>query len=202
MTWKEDFTYIIDDDFLPKEAVEEIHEVLLNSDAEWVLGKELLSKDYRFKTNIDPYVGSQFNHLFFIDSKIFSPHWELGYNLISQFCMKHNISLMAVMRCKSNLTFPDSRVDQSKTETPHVDHNWNHFTLLYYINDADGETILYNEKFDKDNEVVLTELARVSPKAGRAVLFNGLLYHSPTVPSKNYRAVINYTFLGEFNDLR
>jgi len=201
MRVKEDFTYIIDDDFLPEGIVEEIQTTLLNSDAEWILGKQLLSKDHRFKTNIDPYSGSQFNHIFFMDSQIYSPHWTLGHNLISQVCTKHNITLRAVLRCKSNLTFPDSNIDQSKTETPHVDHTWNHFTLLYYINDSDGETILYNEKFDEDNEVILTELARVSPKAGRAVLFNGLLYHSPTVPSKNYRAVINYTFLGEFNDL-
>ena len=201
MRIKEDFTYMIDDDFLPEGIVEEIQDTLLNSDAGWFLGKQLLSKDYKFKTNIDPYNGSQFNHLFFSDSKVHSPHWDMGYKLISQFCDKHNITLMAVMRCKSNLTFPDSSIDQSKTETPHVDHMWNHFTLLYYVNDSDGETILYNQKFDGQKEVVLTELARVSPKAGRAVLFDGLLYHSPTVPSKNYRAVINYTFLGEFNDI-
>ena len=65
----DNFTYLVDDDFLPEGMVQEIHDTLLNSDAEWVLGRQLLSDDYRFKTNIDPYVGSQFNHLFFIDSR-------------------------------------------------------------------------------------------------------------------------------------
>ena len=74
---------------------------------------------------------------------------------------------------------------------------WDHLTLLYYINDTDGDTILYNEKFDEGKEVILTEMARVSPKAGRAVLFNGNLYHSPSVPTTGYRAVINYTFIGD-----
>lgn len=194
----DEFEYLVDDDFLPKEVVAEFQEKLLHGDAEWVLGKQLLGKGYRFKTNIDPYEGSQFNHLFFIDSKIFSPYWEPVLGILNQFCNKHQITLHAVMRCKSNLTFPDTAVRPEDTETPHVDHQWPHFTLLYFVNDAVGPTILYKEKFDPDNEVVLHELVRVHPKAGRAILFNGLNYHSPSVPAEGYRAVINFTFLGEF----
>lgn len=193
-----EFEYMIDDDFLDKKAVENLQDILLHNDAEWVLGKELLGKGYRFKTNIDPYEGSQFNHLFFIDSKTYSPFWEQVLAIVYGFCYKNGIRIHAVMRCKANLTFPDTNINPLNTETPHVDHHWPHFTLLYFINDAVGPTIIYKEKFDADNEVVLNELARVHPKAGRAVLFNGLNYHSPSVPAEGYRAVINFTFLGEF----
>lgn len=194
----DDFTYLVDDNFLDPSLVQKIHATLLDGEAEWVLGRQLLSKDYRFKTDIDPYEGSQFNHLFFIDSKVYSPeYWEMAYSILMNFCAKNNVLFKALMRCKANLTFPDTNL-VGHSKTPHVDHPWQHLVLLYYINDADGDTILYNEKFDENNEVSLTELVRVSPKAGRAVLFSGSLYHSPSVPTEGYRGVINFTFLGDF----
>lgn len=194
-----EFDYLIDDDFLPDVAVQDIHDTLINSDASYSLGKQLLG-GYKFDTDIDPYEGSQFNHMFFIDSKVYSPYWEKVLGILHLFCRKHNVEVHAVMRCKSNLTFPDTHT-VPHTETPHVDHRWPHFTLLYYVNDADGDTIIYNEKFDGEKTVALTKAARVSPKAGRAVLFNGLNYHSPSVPQHGYRSVINFTFLGEFYDI-
>jgi hypothetical protein len=192
-----DFTYLIDDDFLSNEEVQNIHDTLLNGEAKWVLGKSLLG-GYRFKTDIEAYAGTQFNHLFFLESGIYSPYWSVAFGLIKSFCIKNNVELHAVVRCKANLTFPDTAFAGMPTETPHVDHHWQHFTLLYYVNDALGETIVYNEQFDESQEVVLTRMAEISPKAGRAVLFNGQNYHSPTVPEAGYRAVINTTFLGEF----
>lgn len=193
----EDFTYMVDDDFLPEGMSEHVRKTLLDGDADWKLGKSLLGR-YKFKTNIDPYEGPQFNHLFFINSRIYSPYWEDALSILAEFCDKHNIEVHAMIRCKSNLTFPDTAIDDEPTETPHVDHAYPHFVFLYYVNDADGDTILYNEQFDDTKEVVITKLAEVSPKQGRGLLFNGSLYHSPSVPKNGYRAVINMTFIGEF----
>lgn len=192
-------TFIIDDDFLPDGAVEEIQTALLE-DSPWVLGRSLLG-GYDFGTSIKPYNGTQFNHMLFYDSRTLSDHWPMCHAILKEFCDKNHISTRAVIRSKSNLTFPETNPSVEHTETPHVDHLFPHLTLLYYINDADGETILYNEKFVEGVSPVLTEMTRVSPKAGRAVLFDGLHYHSPNVPSTNYRAVINYTFIGEVDDL-
>lgn len=188
---------IVDDDFLPQSLVEKLQNDLLNPETPWVLTKELLSKDYKFNTNIDPYRGSQFNHIFFIAHKNLSPHWETVLEAFKLFCDKHDITVWAIVRSKANITFPDVHAEQEDTEAPHADHPWPHYVFLYYINDADGETILYNEKFDNNKEVVLTEQARIQPKAGRAILFDGQHYHSPLAPTSGYRAVINLTFIGE-----
>lgn len=194
------FTYLVDDDFLPDGAVEEVHKALLE-ESPWVLGRSLLG-GYDFGTSIKPYNGTQFNHMLFYDSRTLSDHWPMCQAILKAFCQKNNIDSRAVIRSKSNLTFPDTDPSIEHTQTPHVDHLYPHLTLLYYINDADGETILYNEKFVEGESPVLTEMARVAPKAGRAVLFDGLHYHSPNVPSTKYRAVINYTFIGDTNDLQ
>lgn len=90
---------------------------------------------------------------------------------------------------------------------PHVDVPHNHSVGLLYLNDSDGDTIIYNEKFDpydtydvasyytdylKSN---VTEMHRVTPEENKFVLFNGLHYHSSSTPVKTKRRiVVNYVF--------
>lgn len=73
----------------------------------------------------------------------------------------------------------------------HVDDCQQHWVAIYYINDVDGDTILY-----KDDEK--TELCRISPKKGRIVLFDGTIPHTGSYPTLDSRAIINFNFLGEF----
>lgn len=190
---------IIDDDFLSVDVVKEIEQSLTN-DAHWVLTKELISRDFKFNVDVETYHGFQFNHVFFAGHKQRSDLYDLALRTLEQFCLKNNISLRAIMRAKANMTFPDSNVDVELTKAVHTDHSWPHLVFLYYVNDADGDTILYNETYDDNKPMVLTEMSRVSPKAGRAICFQGLHYHSPLVPTKGYRMVINITFIGEFYD--
>ncbi len=84
----------------------------------------------------------------------------------------------------------------------HVDNPTPHTVLLYYINDSDGDTILYKERADP-----LTYLAgsypdyftidvRVTPKKGRAVIFDGLQFHSVSTPKDHLkRQIININVL-------
>jgi hypothetical protein len=75
---------------------------------------------------------------------------------------------------------------------------------VYYVNDSDGDTILYNEEYDfswrgldtyDDKIKNLTELYRCSPKANRAFFFNGLNLHTGQSPSKNkIRTIINMNY--------
>jgi len=68
----------------------------------------------------------------------------------------------------------------------HTDQDTEHFVCLYYINDSEGDTII----FDKSEK----EIQRVTPKKGRIVFFDGLLKHCSTRPSSKTRAVLNFNF--------
>ncbi len=89
--------------------------------------------------------------------------------------------------------------------TPHIDYDIPHMTGLLYINDVDGDTILYKEKYENKGlnaqdyyEMTLkrsvTEDIRISPKANTMVIFDGQTYHSSSSPTKDRRVVANFNF--------
>ena len=58
-----------------------------------------------------------------------------------------------------------------------------HWVLLYYVNDADGDTCFFD-----GGEIV----RRVAPKRGRAVFFDGRIAHASSGPVETrFRVVIN-----------
>ena len=71
-----------------------------------------------------------------------------------------------------------------------------HYACVYYLNDSDGDTIIYEQnKHDTvagSNNVELVEHARVTPKKGRLVMFDGARYHCSSQPKESYRCIINF----------
>ena len=76
-----------------------------------------------------------------------------------------------------------------KPHQAHVDSPDLHYTMLYYVNDSDGPTNI----FDYKGEKVIQE---IEPKKGRAVIMTGDTYHSSSCPRNHInRIVVNYNFL-------
>ena len=71
-----------------------------------------------------------------------------------------------------------------------------HLVVLYYVNDSEAQTIIYEDKFDTvENRPKISELKikqKVTPKQGRVVMFNGLHWHTAEQPEENVRCIINY----------
>ncbi len=124
-----------------------------------------------------------------INSQIYQP----ALNTLNNFLSKNNIILEKLLRIKTNLVF--KRVDNSeKYHTPHVDNEQNHYTLLYYVNDSDGPTYLFNNKYNGTKQN-LNLIEKVNPEQGRAILLDGHYYHASSNPAINdYRLVINFNF--------
>ena len=76
-----------------------------------------------------------------------------------------------------------------RRDTPHIDTLKDHFVMLYYVCDSDGDTLIYNEKSKSD---IYTLQKRVTPKQGRVILFDGSFYHTGEQPLNNVRCVVNY----------
>ena len=69
---------------------------------------------------------------------------------------------------------------------PHKDHDFPHYTMIYYVNDSDGPThIFQNEKI----------VEKVEPIKGRCLLMDGNIYHASSCPKINkHRIIINFNF--------
>jgi|TARA_A100001388_G_scaffold193009_1_gene145418 hypothetical protein len=85
---------------------------------------------------------------------------------------------------------------EDRLEFIHVDLHSPHHVCLYYPHDIDGDTIFYEEKWpDVTMETQPTtefhEFRRVSPKKGRAVIFDGTRFHSAFRSAVKDRVVIN-----------
>lgn len=90
-----------------------------------------------------------------------------------------------------------------KFNTPHVDFLFPHLTACYYVNDSDGDTILFdkvlNDVGPTINDSTLSEYIKVTdfnavyqspPKKNSLCLFDGLRFHSSTKPQKHNRRLV------------
>jgi hypothetical protein len=98
-----------------------------------------------------------------------------------------------VLRCKVNLLFVDSGREDQQHHTAHVDSEEDKtLTVVYYCNDTDGDTFMFNEVYKTDK---LTQLERVAPKRNRALVFDARRYHASSSPKNgDNRFVVNFVF--------
>ena len=127
---------------------------------------------------------------------IVSKFHNLFFGLIQNSCKKLKIKEIDVLNGRSFLQTP-TNIPKDKVDSPHVDLIVPHFVMLYYVNDSDGDTLIYNEKTKfaacyPDSEMKFTLKKKVSPKQGRVVLFNGIYWHTAQQPNNNLRCIVNY----------
>jgi len=69
-----------------------------------------------------------------------------------------------------------------------------HLVVLYYVNDSDGDTIIYDQIGQPNNidKSALKIKQKISPKKGRCVLFNGKWLHNSSSPQNSPRCILNF----------
>jgi hypothetical protein len=82
---------------------------------------------------------------------------------------------------------------------PHIDATYPHLVFLYYVNDSDGDTVLFKKETPWETnleygEEKFTEIQRITPKQGRCIAFDGSIYHASCSPSITKRCVINFNY--------
>jgi len=110
-----------------------------------------------------------------------SKYYHLVIKIAYKFCFEHNIDFDLVCRSSINYTHPSVDSEYPK----HNDHPYDHIVLIFYLNDSDGDTILY----DDQNNIIKS----VSPVKGRVLVFNGAIQHGVSPPTLKERIVLNVT---------
>lgn len=131
------------------------------------------------------------------DSGIQSVFYEsLCVPIINRFMEKTNLKINDIHYTRSFLQLPLSDKYIKEHNGIHVDLSIDHLACVYYCNDSDGDTIIYEQNTEDtppgSNNVKLVEHARVAPKKGRFVCFDGKRYHCSSQPKNNLRCIINF----------
>ena len=75
--------------------------------------------------------------------------------------------------------------------------NRNYLNIIYYLDDSDGDTFIFNECNEDRGQTVPTDLTikqRVTPEKNSVLIFDGDQYHASSNPIKSKkRIVINIT---------
>jgi len=128
------------------------------------------------------------------DNTFYSPTAKLIFDICSSANLNH---IMNIGRCNLNVTFPSEGVDYSSS--PHVDHSYPHHQIIIYLNDADGDTILFDRVYSEgsmdtnlsfEENYTLKEGVRISPKKNRILIFDGKYYHTAEAPKKGLRRIL------------
>ena len=140
-----------------------------------------------FTPNITYGSDEEFNPSF---SSEFYPHLIQNSNLLLNvlyfFAYSKDLYIIDIIRAKAITQIASPSPGPN---SPHVDLHIPHLVLLYYINDAEGDTILFNNK----NK----EVQRITPQKGKAIFFDGSIKHCSSRPSKFSRSILNFNFIAE-----
>lgn len=195
---------LIIDNFLPELYQKSIFDLLTGHELPWTFHQQSVSEyplDKHYYTDQPIKEHIQFNHFFVRDDKILSDFYKYIVPLVAGYQAYSGGAALKMQRIKANLLMPQKG---PTTHPPHtdgmrlVDGVYNCIgrkTLLYYVNDADGDTLLYNERFVGDPVGCVTKKYSVSPKRGRAVIFDSNQIHSASSPvTSDSRIIINCVF--------
>jgi hypothetical protein len=131
----------------------------------------------------------QFGVTFAEDNQPVSPYFELIRPITYALLASNGIGAnQKLIRCKLNINPIQQNCNVDKYFVPHIDAYENDsMSGIYYINDADGDTLF----FDNDGNIV----DRVTPKQGLFVYFNSNIFHAGQPPKLSpYRSVINFVW--------
>ncbi len=122
--------------------------------------------------------------------------------LIYQIADLAGAPMYKLLRARLGLLLPTR--EPAAPATPHVDFFQPHYTACYYLNNSDGDTVIYDQRLDNigapeiNQELVqayarntqFTVAHRITPKQGSVCVFDGKHFHSSTNPYTSKKRLV------------
>lgn len=182
---------IIIDDFISQRGQAIIEQLFIGSQFPWMY-QQNANYPAGYEQTDDTH---QFNHSFVKNAEIVSDYYKDVSPIFEE--LKETFPVDMLFRAKVNMTLFDKA--NIPYNTPHRDNPDlnNYYIGIYYVNDSDGDTYIFNETEPSSNYTVKL---RVPPKRGRLVVFDGKFMHSGNTPRENKtRIIINMNFTLKIN---
>ena len=161
--------------FLSSNKADIIEKDLLGPNFEWYWNETTSHKgeELKFKTKNTRDTGQFIHKIMMTD---FESRLYEGFKKVFDKISYHN---MVRIKCNLNLNVTGYKKTYHQPIHSDVDEK-GYKSLIYYINDSDGDTIFYNQRHSEDQPMPdkLEVRDRVSPKANRLVFFEGDVIHT------------------------
>jgi hypothetical protein len=185
--------FTIYDDLIPNFYQEDLKKEIFSSNFPWFYNPVNVSES-DLTVAFDPTISypEQFTHPVIWDGKAPDKDAFHFINPILLFFQKETGTVIdEILRIKLNLLVQKFEPTQN---VPHCDHIRDDIkTLIYYVNDSDGDTVIYDEVWpEKEPKTIIS---RITPKQGRLILLDSNRWHASTNPTESKaRSVININF--------
>lgn len=182
---------IVIDDVVPKAYQDAIEDRIFTKNFPWWYQSDSTYGG----NNTDAKRYPSLNHGLVRHGQMINPEFNFFSPIAYFACDKINFKINEFKSAKSCLQLPLIMDSDDRSNNPHIDLAFEHLVVLYYVNDSDGDTIIYNQRVDNYAGIdknTLEVKQRVSPKKGRVVIFDGKLLHNSSTPSNSPRCIINF----------
>ena len=171
------------DNYLTQSYHKEIQDLLTGSNFPWFYNKDITNVDEDPNTKSFNEYG--FTHNFHKDSYFRDTQYATFIKPLL-LNLEDTVNCDYILRSRADMVMWSF---EDYIHPPHVDFDYSNVATILYINDTDGDTILY----DQNNPSEIKE--RVNPKANRLVIFDGDVLHTGCSPTKHKnRILINSNF--------
>lgn len=173
-------THKIINNLLTHDQEDLLESSVLNENTQWLFNRFTAYKHsaYGVSDELKKNINS-FRHPVFQSNKMIDREMYDLFKLIPEKLGAKNIYNMI---CQLQLVTvgehkPIKHVDMPMHSSPYA-------TIVYYINDSDGPTVLYED----------FEIIRCEHERGKLIVFDGNIKHHASRPSKDIRCVMNFCF--------
>jgi len=198
---------IIIDDVIPKLYQDELEHFVM-SVLPWYYQPDITFSDELLRELDKKGISSErrpgFGSMVFDPSKKFGTPNNMLTPILYSAVSNTPYTLNEVLLIRGFMSMPVSADKVNKIDKPHIDGYHDHYVCIYYVNDSDGDTVIFNKTLNRAFDDPLTKemnpndlpvLQTVTPKKGRCVIFNGKFYHASTQPTTGMRCIINFNFI-------
>jgi len=184
---------MIIENFLPESYKDEIYNLTTSDEFPWFYNETISGRSINEVAGFSE-VQFGFSHVLFNNGQENSPFYKFFTPMVYFIEEKTGEKINELIRIRAGLNVKSSQ--EELVHLPHVDYPYPHKVFLYYVDDSDGDTVMYNEKYDSTFFVENFSVKEtISPQRNKGILFDGLRYHSSSSPVKNTRRVaININF--------
>ena len=183
------------DNFLPTVYFEKLNQLITSENFLWSY-KNDITNTLNDKSDVLNY---GFNRIMMVNAlgeRHFDNTFEANFISPLIYSIQDYVNCAVVYRSRLDLTVSNGR---EHIHPPHIDLSFTNISSVFYCNDTDGDTIIYNETRDSFNpdktHSDYSVKKRISPKPNRLLIFSGEYVHTGSSPVESKsRILLNSNF--------